>query len=139
MFNRTRKSNFKIFVACFLLFALVLSVCSCTSSTKGTLKQYASDIVTAVINKDINAMSEVLKAHYADYEMELMYMELAYALDGVSSFKLKDTSFEIVALDGTELYIMTANHKTNIGDLDIEAHTYTNSTGLSYILITPAE
>lgn len=137
MFNLTRKSNFKVFVSVLLLFALALSVCSCANPMKGTLKQYTSDVVSAVINKDQAAVAALFKAHYADDEIELMYMELAATLEGVSSFKLKSCKYDKVELDNTTLFTMTATLKTNNGKFTIETHTYTNSTGISHILITP--
>ena len=139
MFNRTRKSNFKIFVAVFLLFALAVSVCSCTSSTKGALKQSTVDVINAVINKDQTAAGELFKAYYAADEIELIYMDLTATLEGVSSFKLKSCKYEKVALDDTTLYTMTAVLKTNKGNFTIETHTYTKSTGISHIVLIPEE
>ena len=139
MFNLTRKSNFKIFVAVFLLFALALSVCSCTSSTKGALKQCTVDVLNAVINKNQAAASEMFKTYYADDEIELIYMDLSATLEGVSSFKLKSCKYEKVELDDTTLYTMTARLKTDKGNFIIETHTYTKSTGIAHILLTPEE
>lgn len=139
MFNRTHKSSFKIFIAVLLLFAVVLSVCSCTTSTKKILKKSTSDMLNAVINKDQAAVTDLLKDYYAPDEIELMYAELVMALDGVSSVKLKHCKYETVKLSDTSLFTLTATVKTNKGEFIVEAHTYTKSTGISHIIITPAE
>ena len=139
MYDRTRKSNFQILIAVFLLFTLVFSLCSCKDNTEKLLKKSTSEIIGAAINKDQNAATELLKEYYAPDESELMYMDLAATLEGVSSFKLKSCKFETVKLDEKNLITMTAQLKTNKGDFVLETHTYTGSSGIAHITVTPKE
>lgn len=139
MYDRTRKSSFQIFIAVLLLFTLSFSLCSCKESPNKTLKKSTSAIVSAVINKDQTTVTELLKNYYAPDEIELMYMDLSATLEGVSSFKLKSCKYDKVELTEKNLITMTAKLKTNKGDFVIETHTYTDSTGIAHILITPIE
>ena len=139
MYDRTRKSSLQIFIAVLLLFTLVLSLCSCKESPKKLLKNNTSEMVSAIIKKDLTSVTELLKNHYAPDEIELMYMDLTATLEGVSSFKIKSCKFDTVALTENNLITMTAKLKTNKGDFVIEAHTYTGSAGIAHILVTPKE
>lgn len=129
------KNIFKIIVAISLVLVTIFSFSSCAKSED--LREQAVDMLDAILQNDVEAAYDLMyeKADKDDFEDDFKY--LVTILDGVTEYKLTQTSYYTGIENFKSTTEITYNMETNNGNFIVKIATCKQYEGIYRFYVEP--